>query len=1559
MVGHRPSDWHVLDLDKDPTPGDPQRVRTLAKTLHDFADDVSEALRLVKGMAGETTLAEWAGKSATVFKEEFSGVPKNLKKLEKSYGMCGDALADFWPKLERAQALADRALVKAREARQDLTSAQSKLSSADSWVTRASKEADKYKDDPTGSKSDADKPDEAKVRAATRDAQHAKTAQTNAQSAVDSAQSALDAAKKMAEDARKMREDAARDAKNKIDEASDAGIQNRSWWEDVGDWFSDNWDTIVMVCKVVVAIVGIVAMIIGGPILAAIVVVAALVVLADTLYKYSKGQASLWDVGLAALDCIPGMKGLTTLGGLAKGMKGMATAMRGGLKTLRSGAKDLLAKAKPYKGRCRGGDPIDMVSGEMLMEQVDLELGGLLPLLVRRTHLSTYRWGRCFGASWASTLDQRLEIDDQGVVFASEDGMLLAYPIPVPGTATLPLEGPRRPLTWNGDREGAITVHDDETGRTHHFAPGVRRDDDTPAYTLPLAAITDRNGHRIDFLYDEGGVLTEMRHSGGYRVAIATEDGRITSLSVFSSPEDGYGAEAHSPWAVVRRYGYDTEGNLRVVSDGQGRDFQLTYDTESRITSWTDRNGGWYRYTYDERHRVTVGRGADGFLDCSLTYDDAARANTYRNSLGRSTTYRFDERLQLVQVTDPLGASTRREWDENGRLVSWTDPLGRTTRQVFDAAGHLTEVVRPDLSSVRADYDEAGRTRRLTDPDGSSWTYTYDERGNRLSVTDPSGAITRYSYDALGRPLSVTDALGHTRHIQTDPAGLPLALTDPEGRTTRARRDSFGRVTAVTDPAGATDRFGWTVEGLASWRSLPDGATETWSWDGEGNPVSHTARDGAVTTYEFTHFHQPTSRTTPDGRRYTFSYDTELNLTGVHNVDGRIWEYAYNEANRLILETDFNGRTLTYTHDAAGQRTSWTNGAGQTTDVTVDLLGRPRLYRTADEVTTYEYDSAGSLLRAANRDTTVERTYDSMGRTLTETVDGRTTSYTYDALGRRISRRTPSGITSTWTYEATGHPRTLSGVGSQLRFDYDTAHREIRRTLGAEAVLHQSWDGSGRLTRQSVTAPDRGSGDVGSELLQHRTYTYDLDGALSEINELLGESRRFDVDPVGRLTAVRAADREENYGYDRAGNLVTSSPYDGTAEPQPHHVDGTRLHRAGRTTYAYDGQGRLIRRTVRLLSGGRRTSHYGWSPEDRLVRAVTPDGSEWRYTYDPDGRRVGKQRLGTGGDVLEETTFSWDGTRLAEQIEADGTVTTWDYAPGSYRPVAQTVSGGSEWAAADRGGSDLGDDADARFYAIVTDLVGTPTELVSADGRIVWHRRFTAWGQPTGAPLPAPEADCPLRFPGQYADAETGWNYNYFRYYDPETARYVSADPLGLAPDPNDYAYVTNPLLLLDPLGLIRIRGQRGRWERDPNSPVQAHNRDTEYPGSYRQSTHDAMAATWTDEGIAQGGTPMRPTGQLDPQGRQIMERIPRSDLTWRNSAGEIIPSNQLTYEHLTPVVDHWNQTGYRSDRATRNDFYNRPENMEPMTRSENSRGGALMDATYRQDVHPTLYSCS
>lgn len=63
-------------------------------------------------------------------------------------------------------------------------------------------------------------------------------------------------------------------------------------------------------------------------------------------------------------------------------------------------------------------------------------------------------------------------------------------------------------------------------------------------------------------------------------------------------------------------------------------------------------------------------------------------------------------------------------------------------------------------------------------------------------------------------------------------------------------------------------------------------------------------------------------------------------------------------------------------------------------------------------------------------------------------------------------------------------------------------------------------------------------------------------------------------------------------------------------------------------------------------------------------------------------------------------------------------------------------------------------------------------------------------------------ASTPLRFPGQYADAETGLHYNYQRYYDPGTGSYLTPDPLGLIPAPNPHAYVPNPLAAADPLGL-------------------------------------------------------------------------------------------------------------------------------------------------------------
>ncbi|MGW2263178.1 putative T7SS-secreted protein [Streptomyces koyangensis] len=324
-MSHRPTDWHVLDLEHDPTPGDPHRIRKLARTLHDFADDVGEVLRGLKGIAKEEEILSWAGKTAAVFAEEFADAPKKLRKLKKSYNLAGDALTTFWPDLQDAQDKADKALRDGRKAREELTTAQTALTGADDWVRRATEKSDSYDPAKNGAK-DIPKPDEADVRRATRDAQHAKARQAAAERNVESAQNALDAAKRLAAQAKGLREDAARRTVTKLQEASDAGIPNRHWWEEIGDWVTDNWDEIVTVCKWVVTVLGIIVMIVGGPL------AAALVVMADTIRKVIKGEAGWGDLLWAALDCIPATKGFTSLAKLGKLWKA------GGLKALGAGA---------------------------------------------------------------------------------------------------------------------------------------------------------------------------------------------------------------------------------------------------------------------------------------------------------------------------------------------------------------------------------------------------------------------------------------------------------------------------------------------------------------------------------------------------------------------------------------------------------------------------------------------------------------------------------------------------------------------------------------------------------------------------------------------------------------------------------------------------------------------------------------------------------------------------------------------------------------------------------------------------------------------------------------------------------------------------------------------------------------------------------------------------------------------------------------------------------------------------------------------------------------------
>jgi YD repeat-containing protein len=214
-----------------------------------------------------------------------------------------------------------------------------------------------------------------------------------------------------------------------------------------------------------------------------------------------------------------------------------------------------------------------MTTGRMMLEESDVEIPGALPLILRRTHFSTYRAGFRFGRTWASTIDQRLEVEDGEIGFAAEDGTLLAYPV-ADGTA-LPVEGPYWPLKRSP--EGGYVIEQPELARMLYFA-------EDGAGRLPLTAIFDNDGNVVNFCHDALGNLTEIRHSGGTRIEVETSAGFVTALTLLGADE--------TDRTELVRYRYDRHLRLTEVLNSSGLPMRYGYDDQGRVIRWRTATSG-------------------------------------------------------------------------------------------------------------------------------------------------------------------------------------------------------------------------------------------------------------------------------------------------------------------------------------------------------------------------------------------------------------------------------------------------------------------------------------------------------------------------------------------------------------------------------------------------------------------------------------------------------------------------------------------------------------------------------------------------------------------------------------------------------------------------------------------------------------------------------------------------------------------------------------------------------------------------------------------------------
>ena len=454
----------------------------------------------------------------------------------------------------------------------------------------------------------------------------------------------------------------------------------------------------------------------------------------------------------------------------------------------------------------------------------------------------------------------------------------------------------------------------------------------------------------------------------------------------------------------------------------------------------------------------------------------------------------------------------------------------------------------------------------------------------------------------------------------------------------------------------------------------------------------------------------------------------------------------------------------------------------------------------------WEYDKAGRLTKAYNRDSVTEFVRNAFGQVIKETQDGRTVEHKYDDRSRLSHIVSALGGSITYGYDIKGTVNHISAGMSGKRkpweanIAYDRFGRETSRIMSGCVENTMQYDNVGRPAHQRVRHNGR--------TLLDKSYLWgDNLRLLQTLDTINHRSVRYDYDTFGSLSGAVYDDGSCQWrNPDAMGNV-----YDSPDRTDRSYGRGGQLREDKKWRYYYDSHGNLVLKTMRRsgpsLDAGMRDEFLAWQSGDYaytwqgngMLRSVTrPDGKTVTFKYDALGRRIEKvfdgrvyRYLWDGDVILHEwdyaeadrpnTIVTETGEVTLDRSEPVENLITWVYDSDSYVPTAKIV----------------GD----RHYSIVSDYIGRPVQAYDDKGNVVWQVDYDIYGNLRN--LHGNRKFIPFRQLGQYEDEETGLYYNRFRYYDPRIGNYISQDPIRLAGNnPTLYGYVGDCNKWFDLFGL-------------------------------------------------------------------------------------------------------------------------------------------------------------
>ena len=1011
--------------------------------------------------------------------------------------------------------------------------------------------------------------------------------------------------------------------------------------------------------------------------------------------------------------------------------------------------------AAPADKTVTHGCPVSMVTGEELLTLTDGALDGILPFEWTRLYRTTAVEVDCgLGFGWSHALAHRLVVSGDSVVWTDHENR----------STTLPLPTDSRPAITNSLAEAAIylgSAPDElvlaQASRFYHFRDGV------------LVSISDAYDNRLRLFRDRSGRIERLDNGAGRSLLLRYELGRIVAVDYQVHRAKGREPYVWETEQNVVSYAYDEHGRLVCATNAVGESERYRYDDQHVILERQLAGGASFFWEWEHagkaarcvRHWASFSQ-----MDTRYAWGDDGRV-TVHNADGSQEVYVHDQRARLVQRIDPDGAQHYKSYDDKGRLTVEQDPMGAVTAYQYDDAGRLVALFPGDDEPTSYEHDNG--FVRVVRRGEAVWKYERNDQGDVIRKTDPDGHSTDYSYNKQGQLTGVWYPDSSCHRLVWNERGQLLEEQLPQGGIKRYRYDDLGRQIACEDEHGAQTVYEWDSVGRLIRLVLPGGATREFSYNPYGKIIAERDELGHVTRYEYADgLHLISRRFNADGTQVNYRYDNaRLLLTEIENEAGETYQLDYHPNGLIRQETGFDGQRTAYAYDLNGnllEKTEYGDDGSQLiTRYQRDHAGRlVRKTLPDSNVVDYAYDRQGNLLSVEDGHWALAYEYDRQNRLTAEHQGWGTLRYGYDACGQLKNLCLPDNNRVTFNHDKGGHLATVQLNGDVLTSHLFNSGREHQRQQG-QLLSHYHYDDQHRLHAHAVTQQQNH--------LYQRQYDYDKAGNLTRLLDTRKGEHLYRYDPLNRLTrADHSQDIHESFGHNPAGNLLMQD------RPGPDIVAANRLMIQGDRHYDYDAFGNLIRE--RRGKGQQLVTEYRYDCLHRLISVTQPNGQTASYRYDPFGRRISK----TVDDITTE--FFWQGDKLIAEHHAD-CHRSYLYEPDSFRPLALLEGFGPQATTP---------------YHYQLDHLGTPQELTSPEGDIVWSAHYRAYGQI--ARLDVDKIDNPLRFQGQYFDAESGLHYNRHRYYNPDIGRYLTPDPVKLAGGINGYRYVPNPTGWVDPLGL-------------------------------------------------------------------------------------------------------------------------------------------------------------